>query len=94
MAKELELPAALKQAGWKVKIQDKERMEPPHVSLLKGTDKWRVNLRTGGFMDRKPDPSEVPDELLGILRDEQNWMWAIEAWDEMYPDNPVEGNED
>ena len=31
----LELPEALKQAGWKVKIHDSERLEPPHVTVYR-----------------------------------------------------------
>ena len=91
MAVELRLPNDLKQAGWKAKIQDKERLEPPHVSILRRTDKWRINLRTGEFMDRRPDPAEVPQGLLDFLDD--HWEWACDTWDEMYPDNPVEGDE-
>ena len=91
VAEELDLPIGLKRARWKVKIQDKENREPPHVSILRGTDKWRINLRTREFMDRKPDPSELPDDLLDFVRD--NWDWACENWDEMYPDNPVESEE-
>ena len=91
MAEELELPIGLKRARWKVKIQDKESREPPHVSILRGTDKWRINLRTREFMDRRPDPSEIPAELLDHVRD--HWEWACEHWDAMYPDNPVVANE-
>ena len=94
MARDLSLPTQLKRARWKVKIQDKETRGPPHVSILRGTDKWRLNLRTGNMMDATPDPSEVPDELLRILRKPTNWKWAIEAWDEMYPENPVAADED
>ena len=91
VAEELDLPIGLKRARWKVKIQDKENREPPHVSILRGTDKWRINLRTRKFMDRKPDPSELPDDLLNFVWD--NWDWACEKWDEMYADNPVECEE-
>ena len=52
----LRLSAVLKKARWKVKIQEKKTREPPHVSILRGTRKWRINLRTGGFMDRTPIP--------------------------------------
>jgi len=68
-----------------------QRLEPPHVSILRRTDKWRINLRTGEFMDRRPDPAEVPQGLLDFLDD--HWEWACDTWDEMYPDNPVEGDE-
>jgi hypothetical protein len=94
VARELSLPKQLKRARWKVKIQDKETREPPHVSILRGTDKWRLNLRTGQMMDTSPDPAEIPDELLQILRTATNWRWVIDAWDEMYPDNPVATDED
>jgi hypothetical protein len=46
------------------------------------------------MMDTSPDPTEIPDELLQILRTATNWRWAIDAWDEMYPDNPVATDED
>jgi hypothetical protein len=29
---------------WKVKIRDRERAEPPHVSVLHGTECWRMDL--------------------------------------------------
>jgi len=33
---ELQLPRNLKADGWKVKIFDKEELEPPHVTVLRG----------------------------------------------------------
>ncbi len=69
---ELALPYALKRAKWKVKIQDKERLEPPHVSILRATDKWRINLRTGEFIDRIPDPDDVPDQIIDLIRKKDN----------------------
>lgn len=77
-----------------MKIQDRETCEPPHLSILRGTDKWRLNLRTGQMMDSTPDPGDVPEELLRMLHEPANWRWAIDAWDEMYPDNPVASDED
>jgi hypothetical protein len=91
---ELTLPRSLSQARWKVKIQEKESREPPHVSILRGTDKWRIDLRTGEFLDKRPKPSEVPDELLDVIRKKKNWKWLCEKWDKKYPDNPVKNNED
>ncbi len=44
------LPADLALQGWKVKIRDRERAEPPHATILQGTDAWRLNLRNGSFM--------------------------------------------
>ena len=92
MPVELTLPVQLRRARWKVKIQEKESREPPHVSILRGTNKWRMNLRTDMFMDRRPTPSDVPQELLNIIK--VHWHWLCEQWDAKYPDNPVESSED
>ena len=62
------LPTSLKKAGWKVKIREKETREPPHVTILRGTQAWRVNLRTGEFMDTRPDPDDGQEgDLLGLF---------------------------
>lgn len=87
MPVELRLPVVLQRARWKVKIQEKEVVEPPHVSILRRTAKWRINLRTREFMDSRPDPAEVPEGLLEFIAD--HWNWLCEQWDEKYPDNPV-----
>ncbi len=95
MPAELPLSSKLKNAKWKVKIREKERLEPPHVSIINGTDTWRIGLRTGEFMDRKPDPDEVSDDLIeyikeGVISDKQTvWEWLIEKWDEKYPKSKV-----
>ncbi len=87
MPYELTLPHALKRSRWKVKIQEKETTEPPHVSILRGTAKWRIDLRTGEFMDRLPDPRDVSGDVIDVVR--ANFAELCEAWDEMYPENPV-----
>ena len=87
MPLELKLTAALKRARWKVKIQEKETREHPHVSILRGTDKWRINLRTRQFMDAQPKSSAVPAELVVLI--EQNWEMICRMWDAKYPANPV-----
>ena len=46
--------------GWKVKIRDRERLEPPHVTVVHKTRTWRFGLRSEGFLDEEPDPKEVP----------------------------------
>lgn len=74
MAYTLPLTAALRKARWKVKIRDKETREPPHVTILRGTDAWRIDLRTGEFMDASPDPSEVPKELIELVKAEATWQ--------------------
>lgn len=47
----LQLNTALKQAGWKVKIHDYERLEPPHITVYQKMKKWRLSLRNGEFLD-------------------------------------------
>jgi hypothetical protein len=54
VAYELELPKKLKAERWKVKIRDRERSEPPHVTILHKTRAWRIGLRSGSFLDREP----------------------------------------
>jgi hypothetical protein len=93
MAFSLPLTAALKKARWKVKIRDKEIREPPHVTVFRGTKAWRINLRTEEFMDDSPDPSEVPEELIALIKAEATWQRLCDEWDRMYPDNPVAGEE-
>jgi hypothetical protein len=89
MAYTLPLTTGLRNARWKVKIRDKETREPPHVTLIRGTQAWRINLRCGLFMDDIPDPKEVPQELIDLIKDSGNWQTLCEKWDEMYPNNRV-----
>jgi hypothetical protein len=60
MAFLLPLPSALVAQGWKAKIRDRERTEPPHVTVLQKTRAWRFDLRAGRFLDMEPDPKDVP----------------------------------
>jgi len=87
----LPLPVVLSNAGWKVKIFDREIREPPHVTIIRKLDKWRIDLRTRTFMDARPKPSDVPDEVLQIIG--HNWALLCQQWDEMYPTNPVADDE-
>ncbi len=64
MAFRLPLPETLRKQGWKVKIRDREYVEPPHASILWKTECWRFNLRDCDFMDDSPDPSRVPGDLM------------------------------
>ena len=87
----LDLPEALRRAGWKVKIRDRERLEPPHVTIIFKTSAWRIDLRTGHFLERGAswrtiDP-RVRTEIVAA------WPLLIAAWDAMYPGNPVVGDE-
>ncbi len=92
MAFSLPLARQLREACWKVKIFDKENREPPHVTIVRGTKKWRINLRTRRFMDRHPPGRDVDDEVIQAIWD--NWDLLQEKWDRMHPDNPVEGADD
>lgn len=94
MAFNLRLPDSLKKARWKVKIRDKETREHPHVTILRGTKAWRINLRTGNFLEDDPDPSEVPDQLVELIKEEETWQQLCNEWDRMYPDNPVSSEEE
>ncbi|MEW4530814.1 hypothetical protein [Maioricimonas sp. JC845] len=94
MAFTFQLPDALRKARWKVKIRDKETREPPHVTILRSTDSWRINLRTGEFMDARPDPSEVPAEIIDLIREQNAWQQLCDAWDAMYPNNPVSSDDE
>lgn len=87
MAYSLDIPPPWNSQRWKVKIRDKERLEPPHLSIVRGTKTWRLCLRTGEFLDDQPDPKEVPAELLAFIR--ANWKQLQQQWDAMYPENPV-----
>jgi len=72
MVYDLELPPQFRQGGWKVKIRDRERVEPPHVTLLFRTSAWRLDLRTGEFLvppggSWNDIPGELADHVLAKL---------------------------
>lgn len=87
MPEQLPLPKSLSAEGWKVKIRDLEHGEPPHATVIRGTTAWRWNLRSHQFMDRKPNPREVPNELVRLLRAHDADL--VRWWDTTFPDNPV-----
>jgi hypothetical protein len=87
------LPRKLKAKGWKVKIREKERIEPPHVTVMHKVDEWRLGLRDrqllvppGGKI-RDIDPAVM--QIIG-----EYWEQLIAAWDTKYPENPVRSVED
>lgn len=84
----LSLSQKLANEGWKVKIRDKERLEPPHVSIIRGMNTWRWGLREQSFLGSVPPPKLVPRELLKYI--ENNYDALVAQWNQMYPDNPVE----
>jgi hypothetical protein len=87
MSYALLLDEPLRSQGWKVKIRDKERVEEPHATIIRGKQVWRFGLRSRGFLDSEPDPRLVPLEVVDVI------LGAMEAlhaeWDEAYPENPV-----
>ena len=92
MPERLPLPKRLSVEGWKVKIRDLEHGEPPHATVIRGTTDWRWDLRSRKFMDRKPNPRDVPDQLVRLLRAHDTEL--VRAWDATFPDNPVGPRED
>lgn len=73
--------------GWKVKIRDRERLEPPHVTVLHRTRAWRFDLRSEKFLDREPNPNQVPKRVLDAVR--SNLTLLRQEWDRMFPENRV-----
>lgn len=78
-----------KKAGWKVKISEKETCEPPHMTVCFKTKRWRVNLRNLEFMDKSPDPKEIPKSLLKEILKTKFVQNMKDEWDRKYPENTV-----
>jgi hypothetical protein len=89
----LNLPRKLRDHGWKVKIQEKERLEPPHITVWYREDKWRICLRTGGFL---VPPGGGWNQINAEVREliEGAWDVLCDAWDAKYPENPVSSREE
>lgn len=83
----LRLPEPWANRGWKAKIRDRERLEPPHVTILYKASAWRFALRTETFLDKEPSPTEVPVEVVGAVR--ANLALLRQEWDRMYPENCI-----
>jgi hypothetical protein len=88
----LPLSQPLRQAGWKVKIHDLERLEPPHATIYCKMRKWRLSLRTGTFLDLGDKWSQIEDGVREAI--EGAWTTLQREWDRIHPDNPVQGQED
>jgi hypothetical protein len=74
-----------------VKIRERERLEPPHATVMRRTMCWRWDLREGKFMNPGPDPAAIPAEVVSALETHQQEL--RDAWDEMYPENPIKSEE-
>ena len=92
MACTFNLPKRFKDQGWKLKIRDRERVEPPHVSLIHGIRTWRFCLRNGAFLDKVPPPRDVPAEVVHELVRRLDEFTVV--WDRLYPENPVSSGGD
>jgi hypothetical protein len=92
MAFALALPDEWAHQGWKVKIRDDERNETPHATFLRRRQAWRLSLRTGTFLDTRPDPAEVPLDLVEHVWRKRQALRR--SWDAMYPENPVFSQDD
>jgi hypothetical protein len=73
--------------GWRAKIRDRERLEPPHVTILYRTRAWRLDLRSARLLDKEPAPGDVPRGLLDEIR--KHLALLRREWDRMFPENPV-----
>ena len=87
----LRLSKALRQAGWKVRIHDDERLEIPHATIYKKLRKWRLSLRDKTFLDRGDKWSQIDKRLRQAIEDESSWEALQQAWDDLHPQNPVKG---
>jgi hypothetical protein len=93
MAFNLPLPRQLAKVGWKVKIRDKERLEEPHITIIKGTACWRLGLRSRMFLDEGCNWKDLPGQLRSVIEDKDNWERLSQAWDAEYPNNLIAGEE-
>ncbi len=93
MADPIELPKKLKARGWKVKVYDNERLEPPHITLICRELVWRIGLRERDFMFPPGGRwRDIDSEVRAIL--EEQWETLCDAWDEKHPTNQVSSEED
>jgi hypothetical protein len=90
-----DLPKKLKKQGWRVKIRKDERVEPPHVTIIRsGGDEWRLGLRDWELL--VPPGGKWRDldvELRRFLEDEGVRSRLRAVWDQRYPSNPIESPE-
>lgn len=87
MPYDLDILLRLKKQGWRVKIYDGERLEPPHVTILFKGQSWRLSLRDRAFLDRGDRWSQIDERVRAAV--EAAWEDLQKAWDRMYPKNPV-----
>lgn len=89
---ELQLPFQHRKAGWKVKIREKERLEPPHVTIIHRRRSWRLGLRDQRFLDPGDSWQGIPSDVKSAIL--ENLVVLCDEWNFKYTDNPVSGNND
>lgn len=93
MSDPMPLPKWLKAQGWKIKIYDRERLEPPHVTLMHRADVWRISLRDRDFLPPEGGKwRDINGEVKEFL--EENWSELCSYWDSRHPDNPVSSRQE
>jgi hypothetical protein len=93
MADPVKLPKKLTTRGWKIKLYDNERLEPPHITVYCREKVWRIGLRWGEFLVPPGGRwKEIDPEVRGIL--EACWNDLQMAWNRKHPSNPVSDIED
>jgi hypothetical protein len=76
-----------------VKIYSRERLEPPHLTLICRDRVWRISLRDGEFMVPPGGRwKDIDRELRTILA--EHWKVLCDVWDERHPENRVWGEEE
>ncbi len=83
------LSTSIRKAGWTAKIYDAEGPEEPHVTIRCKTKQWRISLRTGDFLDAGGKASEIKDEVMAAVTDQQTIAEMIAYWNARNPYNPV-----
>ena len=90
MAFTLDLLEPLGSEGWKVKIRDKERLEPPHVTIFHKRRIWRFGLRDREFLVPPGGTwKEIDARVRAVIEAPENWQRLCEEWDSANPTNPV-----
>ena len=92
MADPIELPRKLRSLGWKVKVYSRERLEPPHLTLICRARVWRIGLRDMEFMIPPGGRwRDIDPQVRAIL--ENRWQVLCDEWDAQHPTNRVSSEE-
>lgn len=90
----IRLPKKLRDQGWKIKIYDNERLEPPHLTLICREKVWRIGLRDKDFIVPPGGRwKDIDPDVKKILDDKDDWQTLCDAWDAKHPTNPVSSEE-